>query len=235
MDNSAGHDRPGTLYGVGVGPGDPGMVTLRAVEVIKSVSTVAYPVARPGAESRALEVVRRHLNGSQKLLPLTMPMTRDRESLKEARAEALAAITSAAADGDVAYLSLGDPLFYSTFGYLAKDYTGPIEVICGVTSLGAMSAATGLPLADGDTATVVVSGASHEAIRKALEMGSSIVIIKPRALKEESLDLLQESGALSRARAAVELGGSGQEVIETLDRETAAGLPYFSVIWISSE
>lgn len=232
MNKPAGHGRLGTLYGVGVGPGDPGMVTLRAVEVIKNVSTVAYPVSRPGAESRALETVRRHLNGSQKLLPLVMPMTRDREKLKAAHAGAVAAISRAAADGDVAYLSLGDPLFYSTFGYLAKAYDGPIEVICGVSSLSALSAATRLPLADGDISTVVVSGASHEAIKKALEMGSSMVIIKPRALTDESLDLLEKSGALLRARAAVELGGSGQRVIEALDREAAAGLPYFSVIWI---
>lgn len=236
MDESQKNGQLGTLYGVGVGPGEPEMVTLKAIEVIRSVPTVAYPVARPGAASRALAVVRAHLNGATVLLPLVMPMTRDRKRLQEAHAEAVAALKQAAAGGkDVACLALGDPLFYSTFGYLAAAYPGPVEVISGVSSLGALSAAAGMPLADGDTPTVVVSGASPEAIAAALAMGSSIVIIKPRALTEESLALLEESGALKRALVAVELGGPGQKLIRGLDREAAAALPYFSVIWIRDE
>lgn len=229
-------NRQGTLYGVGVGPGDPGMVTLRAVEVIKSVPTVAYPVAREGADSRAFEVVRHHINGGTKLLPLVMPMTRDKGRLRQAHAVAVAALEQAAAGGsDIVYLSLGDPLFYSTFGYLAERYSGPVEVVSGVSAMSAMSAALSQPLAGGDTATVVISGNSHGALKSALQMNSSIVIIKPRALPEESLDLLEETGALRRAVATVELGGPNQRIIENPGRETAAGLPYFSVMWIRNE
>lgn len=221
-----------TLYGVGVGPGDPGLVTLRAVEVIKSVPTVAYPVAREGAVSRAFEVVRQHVSGRQKQLPLLMPMTRDKERLRQAHDAAVAAIEEAAAGGEVAYLSLGDPLFYSTFGYLASCFTGPVEVVSGVSAMSAMSAVLGLPLAEGDTPTVVLSGNSFEALESALRMDSSVVIIKPKALSGESLALLEECGALKRALAVTELGNPGQRVIRELDRETLAGLPYFAVVWI---
>lgn len=223
----------GTLYGVGVGPGDPGLLTLKALEVIERVGAVAYPVNREGASSRAFETVADHLPASTIRLPLLMPMTRDREQLEQAHATAAETVIAATAGGmDVAYLSLGDPLFYSTFGYLAERFTGRVEVVSGVTAPSAMAAALGLPLAAGDTPMVVVTGQAHAALEQALAMGASLVIIKPRSLSEESLDLLDANGAWARARGVIELGGTGERILEKLDRESAAALPYFAVLWI---
>ncbi len=223
----------GTLYGVGVGPGDPGLVTLRAIEVIQGAPTVAYPVHKQGAESRAYETVSRHIGEGAERLPLLMPMTRDHARLEQAHADAAAALIKAAATGkDVAYLSLGDPLFYSTFGYLAERFPGQIEVVSGVTAASATAASLGLPLAAGDTPTVIVTGHAYAALRDALTMGASVFIIKPRSLTAASFDLLDKEGAWARASAAIELGGPKQRLIERLDRETAAELPYFAVIWI---
>jgi precorrin-2/cobalt-factor-2 C20-methyltransferase len=224
----------GILYGVGVGPGDPGLVTLKAIEVIQSVPTVAFPVHKEGASSRAFETVKSHIREGASLLPLMMPMTREPERLGEAHEEAVLAIIEAARGGDVAYLSLGDPLFYSTFGYLAERFPGEVRVISGVTAMSACAATLGLPLAAGDIPMAVVTGASHEALNKALEMGASVIIMKPRSLSERSLDLLEQTGALARARAAIELGGPGELVIGELDRSTAAELPYFAIIWIQA-
>lgn len=224
---------PGTLYGVGVGPGDPGLLTLKALEVIKRVGAVAYPVNREGAGSRAFETVADHLPEATIRLPLLMPMTRDRERLEQAHAAAAETVIAATAGGmDVAYLSLGDPLFYSTFGYLAERFPGRVEVVSGVTAASAMAAALGLPLAAGDTPTVVVTGQAHVALEQALAMGASVVIIKPRSLSEESLELLDANRAWARARGVIELGGIGERVLEKLDRESAATLPYFAVLWI---
>lgn len=223
----------GTLIGVGVGPGDPGLVTVKAIEVIRRAPTVAFPVHKTGAASRAFETVAAHVRPGTRLLPLLMPMTRDKTRLRQAHASAVESITAAAANGsDVAYLSIGDPLFYSTFGYLAEMFDGPAEVVSGVTAASATAAALGLPLAAGDTPTVVVTGKAHEALAAALQMGASVIIIKPRSLGRESLDLLDRTGAWERAAAAIELGGPGQRVIEELNREKAADLPYFAVLWI---
>ncbi|MEW6018699.1 MAG: precorrin-2 C(20)-methyltransferase [Pseudomonadota bacterium] len=230
----ARESRLGILYGVGVGPGDPGLVTLRAVEVIGACPTVAFPVHKEGASSRALETVRAHVPAEARLLPLLMPMTRDAAKLEAAHEAAARQITQAAAEGDVAYLSLGDPLFYSTFGYLAARFPGEVRAVSGVAAMSACAAALGEPMSAGDRPTAVVTGADHESIRLALEMGGSLVIMKPRGLSEESLDLLERSGALGRASAGVELGGSDERIIPALDRETAAKLPYFSLVWIKS-
>jgi len=226
----------GTLFGVGVGPGDPGLLTVRAIEIIQQAPTVAYPVHKRGAGSRALETVKSYLLEKTRLLPLLMPMTRDQTRLEQAHVEAAQAIVKAASAGDdVAYLSLGDPLFYSTFGYLAQRFPGSIEVVSGVTAASATAAALGLPMADGDTPTVVVSGNAHEALAAALRLGGSVIVIKPRSLAPESLDLLDRVGAWKRARAAIELGGSGERLIHDLDRAAAESLPYFAVLWIQPE
>ncbi|MHB9111934.1 MAG: precorrin-2 C(20)-methyltransferase [Thermoleophilia bacterium] len=223
----------GKLYGVGVGPGDPGLVTLKAVEVIRRVPTVAFPVNREGAGSRAYDAVAGHLLETTTRLPLLMPMTRDPKLLDAAHDAAVEAVIAAAADGnDVSCLALGDPLFYSTFGYLAERFPGRVEVVGGVSAISAMAAVLGQPLADGDTPMVIVTGKAHEVLKSALAMDASIVIIKPRALSGESLDLLDQHGVWDRARAAVELGGPKERVINQLDREVAAALPYFAILWI---
>lgn len=233
MDAGSGKTGYGVLTGIGVGPGDPGLVTVRAVEAIRDAAAVAYPVHKPGASSRALETVNGYLGDSAIRLPLLMPMTRDPDRLREAHEAAAQILEATAANGtDIVYLSLGDPLFYSTFGYLAERFPGPVDVISGVSSISAMAAAAGLPLAAGDTATVVVTGKDHRGVESALEIKASLVVIKPRSLSPETLDLLEESGALGRAVAALELGGAGEQIIENLDRSAVAGLPYFSIIWI---
>jgi len=232
-DRILANHQQGTLYGVGVGPGDPGLVTVKAIEVIRRAPTVAFPIHEEGAGSRAYETVERYLTDATVRLPLLMPMTRDRARLEQAHADAAAAIIDAAVSGkDVAYLSLGDPLFYSTFGYLAKRYPGRVEVVSGVTAASATAAALGLPLASGDTPTVVVTGNEHAALAAALEMGASVFIIKPRSLSEESLDLIDRYGAWERAGAAIELGGPTQRLVGEIDREAASALPYFAVLWI---
>lgn len=223
----------GTLYGIGVGPGDPRLVTLGAIEIIQRVPTVAFPVNKAGAPSRAFETVKAHVPGGTELLPLLMPMTRDAGRLSQAHADAAAALTRAAQGGrDVACLTVGDPFFYSTFGYLAQRFPGKVEVISGVTAMSACAAAMGAPLADGDIPTVVVTGADHDGLAAALGMKASLVIMKPRGLSAESLELLESSGALSRAGAVLELGGEQQQVMESVSRAEAAALPYFAIIWI---
>ncbi len=222
--------------GVGVGPGDPGLVTVRAAEAIRITAAVSYPVHKPGATSRALEAARPYLGDGVAKLPLLMPMTRDSVRLRQAHADAAALLEKAGSGGeDIVYLSLGDPLFYSTFGYLADRYPGPVEAISGVTAMSAAAAALGRSLAAGDTPTVVVTGQDHAGLEAALDMGASLVVIKPRSLSCESLDVLEDRGALERAAAALELGTDNQRLMAAVDRAAVESLPYFSVLWVRPE
>lgn len=223
----------GKLIGVGVGPGDPGMVTVNAAEAIRGAETIAFPVHKPGAGSRALDAAAPYIPQGVRRLPLLMPMTRDNARLEAAHVTAAETLTDTASDGtDIIYLALGDPLFYSTFGYLAERFPGPVDVISGVSAVSAMVAAAGLPLAAGDTPTVIVTGKDGDGLRAALDIKASIVVIKPRALSSASLDLLESRGALARSMAAIELGGSGEQLRRHLDRRDVEELPYFSMLWI---
>lgn len=215
-----------------MGPGDPGLVTIRAVEVIRAAPVLAFPIHRQGGASRAFETVRRYVDGGKKELPLLMPMTRNRQRLERAHADAARLLAAAGRDGNIACLSLGDPLFYSTFGYLAVRYPGPVKVVAGVPAMSAAAAAAGLPLASGDTPTSVITGADVRSLGAAIGMNASIVILKPRAMPLAAFDLLDEFDAWSRAGAAVELGGADEKIISPLDRATAEKLPYFAIVWI---
>ena len=126
---------PGVLYAVGLGPGDPGLVTVRAAEILRSAPVVAYPVDATGDPGRAYQIARGYLAPDAVELPLAMPMTPHRPTLEAAWDAAVAAITKETAAGrDVAYLCLGDTLLYGSFGYLLARYPGQVDVIPGVIS-----------------------------------------------------------------------------------------------------
>ena len=139
----------GTLYLVGVGPGDPELLTLKAVRLLGRVPVVAYPTTGDGA-ALALDIARDHLNPAALHLPAAIPMALERGPAQAAYDEAAAAILGHLAGGrDVAWLCEGDPLFYGSAMYLVARVaaSAPVLVIPGVTSLTAAAAAIGRPLA----------------------------------------------------------------------------------------
>ncbi|MUW13301.1 cobalt-factor II C(20)-methyltransferase [Halorubrum sp. CBA1125] len=128
-----------TLYGVGLGPGDADLVSVRGKRVLESVDVVYSP----GRLSRA--VATEHVSAAR-LGDLDFPMTRDEDALREAWREAAEAIAPAARDGDAAFVTLGDPNVYSTFGHLRRtlDAFHPdvdVEVVPGISAMTAFATA----------------------------------------------------------------------------------------------
>ena len=163
----------GTLYGVGVGPGDPELLTLAAQRVLLQADVIAAPDINGGRRT-ALGIVRAALGGEvlagKQLVDCTTPMVRDREATAaayDAIADELAALLDAGSD--VAFITLGDPGVYSTYYYVHdrmanRGYT--CEVVPGITSFSAASARLGRPLCMGPEQLVVVpvsSGAVEDA------------------------------------------------------------------------
>lgn len=155
----------GKLVGVGVGPGDPGLVTVKACEVLRVVGVICAPKARHERPSIALNAVKPFLEmrrNHPKILELVFPMIKDRRELEKAwKINAEAIMTELKAGQDVAFITLGDPLFYSTFIYvyrvIAKAYPElRVEVVPGVTSITACAAASKMPIAEADDAVAVV-------------------------------------------------------------------------------
>jgi precorrin-2/cobalt-factor-2 C20-methyltransferase len=230
--------RYGTLYGIGVGPGDPELITLKAVNRLKKVDVVFAAASTKNEASLAQSIAAPHLHAGVEVIRLDFPMTRDEALLAEAwRANADTVAGQLALGRDAAFLTLGDPLTYSTFGYLLRTLNGllsqiPVVVIPGVTSYQAAAAFTGRVLVESGENLAVVSGVAEEAeLERILSAADSAVILKAYKNMPVIRRVLAKLGLADSAVFVTRLGHEGEEVITNL-----ANVPdrpsYFSLLLV---
>ena len=222
----------GVLYLVGVGPGDPELMTLKAARVVRAVSVVAYPTTGEGA-ALALSIAEAHISAQTERMPVAIPMRVEREPAQAAYAAAAEAIlTRLAAGHDVAWLCEGDPLFYGSAMYLAAHVAGRarVEIVPGITSLSAASAAIGRPLVARNEMLKVLPAPLPDAVLRA-EIGTAeaLAIVKVGRHFGRVRSLLAETGHAAGA-IVVEHATSAQQRITPLDAFDAEHRPYFSTI-----
>jgi len=227
----------GTLFLIGVGPGDPELMTLKAVRVLREVPVIAYP--RTGEDSTgndnalALSIARAYLNPLAELLPFTIPMQPGREAAQRAYDDAASEVlVHLGAGRDVAWLCEGDPLFYGTAIYLMARIAGqaPVVVVPGVTSLTAAAAAVARPLgARNDVLKVLPAPLPDEALRAELASASSFAVIKVGRHFDRIRRLLEETGCTEGAMV-VEHATTGRQRITPLADFAHDERPYFSTI-----
>lgn len=175
----------GVLYGVGVGPGQPDLITLRAVKVLAEVDVVLAASSSRNDYSLAHRIAAEHIPAGAEILRLEFPMTREAAQLNEAWERNLAETAALLRAGrNVAFITLGDPLIYSTFGYLLagikKSYPEVrVEVVPGITSYQAAAARTATVLCEDDQNLLLLSGVADEAeLRASLQDADNAVILK---------------------------------------------------------
>ena len=222
----------GTLDLVGVGPGDPELLTLKGARLLGAVPVVAYPTTGEGA-ALALDIARTHLNPAAELLPVAIPMALDRGPAQAAYDAAATAILSHLSAGrDVAWLCEGDPLFYGSAMYLVSRVAGsaPVAVIPGVTSLTAAAAAIGRPLAArNETLKVLPAPLDDAALRAELDTAPAVAIIKVGRHFDRIRALLNETGHAAGAMV-VEHATTTRQRINPLQAFAHGERPYFSTI-----
>ncbi len=225
---------PGTLYGVGVGPGDPELLTLKAVRILQSVPVVAYP-ATPQGSAQARAIAASWLNG-QREIPIVMPCMLDRGPVNQGYDQAAVTIAGELAAGyDVAVLCEGDPLFYGSFSYLLHRLGEqfPCVVIPGINSVSAAAAAAALPLITGEQRlTVIPATAGDEAIRQALLNSDSVAILKPGRHRPRLLALLRETGRTEDALYIEQASRPEQRIVRRLAEIPATPGPYFALFLV---
>ncbi len=224
----------GKLYAVGVGPGDPELMTLKAKKVLEAVDVLCVPKGRRAGESLALGIVEKAvaLKGKS-IMEIHFPMVKGnkREVLKPAAEEVLRVLESGR---DTAFVTLGDPTLYSTFFHLYDALRGidpglAVEVVPGVSSINASSARAGLSLALSGEKLAVLPAMYINDLKEALEGFDTVVLMKVHSVFEEVRDVLKDKGLLERA-VYVSRAGMPDEVVKPLARVLPEELNYFSTV-----
>jgi precorrin-2/cobalt-factor-2 C20-methyltransferase len=190
-------NEPGILYGVGVGPGAPELLTLKAAHVIRATPVIAVPVSQPGGESYALDIAAGLVGPAQTVRKLHFLMTRDLAARERSRCAAAASIAGDLRAGrDVAFLTEGDPLMHSTFIYVLHHLPGglPVEVIPGVSSVTAAAAQAVTPLVYADQRLAVLPAVFEDMddLRRLLSDFDTVVLLKVHRVLDRLLDILDE-------------------------------------------
>jgi precorrin-2/cobalt-factor-2 C20-methyltransferase len=226
------------IYAVGVGPGDPELLTRKAERILRHVPVICAPSASAGDSSHALSIVESFLDRSrQEVIVSVFPMKKDQEGLDEFWEEAAATVVAHIHQGkDVAFITIGDPFLYSTFLYLYRIFCErypdiPIEVVPGVSSITAAAVAAGIPLAAASERIAVLPATfEEEKLRRTLQDFDTVVLMKVNRVFDRVYALLKELG-LERGCAFVSRAGTAEEkVVYDLASLVGKKLDYLSLL-----
>ena len=228
----------GRLYGIGVGPGDPELLTLKASRLLAELPVIFAASASGNDYSIALSIVQRHI-GAKEVVRLPFPMTRDRARLKaQWRANARRILATLEGGQDAGFITLGDPLTYSTFGYIIKTLNAlapevEIECIPGITSYHAAAARLNLVLAEADEAICIVPGTDGgDAVERAAHAADNLVILKAYRRFPEIVEALSHVGMAGNGVLVTRCGLEGEEIHRDLHslKEDGRRPEYLSLI-----
>ena len=224
----------GILYGLGLGPGNPELITVKAWRLLSTVEVIAYPQP-PEGESFARKIAAPFIPEDTIELALIIPMSRQRHPAQTAYDTAAKEIAAHIDNGkDVAFISNGDPFLYSTFMYvherLKNDYE--IEIIPGVTSLTASAAATRRPLAArNEVLKVLPAPLDNDRLKAEIATADSIVINKVGNHFNRICSIIKELG-LTENTQVVENATTEYEVARPLSQIKDGEQPYFTTMII---
>jgi precorrin-2/cobalt-factor-2 C20-methyltransferase len=228
----------GRLYGVGVGPGDPELVTLRAHHVLSRVSVIFVPKKTEQSESIARSIVGNLVPGiAPKIVGMILPMLRDKEQLKEYWHQAANTIWQHLDKGeDCAFVNVGDPLLYGTFIHILETLKRShpeieVEVIPGISSINAAAARAVVPLATDDDNIAIISG-NHEdkLIRETLENFDTVVFMKMNKVFDKLLKILEELTLVDKCVYVRRCTTKDEEIIWDISKSKGEKVDYFSLL-----
>jgi len=228
----------GTLYGIGVGPGDPELLTLKAVRALGEVDVIFAAASTKNDYSTAYSIAKPHLKADVQVIHLGFPMTKDERELKAAWGKNAQEVATVLDSGkNAAFITLGDPLTYSTYGYLQRTLlaTNPdtrLQAIPGITSFHAAAAKVGLVLAESKESLLITSGVADAAKLEAqLDVADNAVILKTYKNFDEIRSTLERLRLDDKTVLVSQLGMNGESIL--MDIKDAPKRPhYFSLALI---
>ncbi len=225
----------GKFYGIGVGPGDPELITLKAISAIEGADVLICPDAGNGKKSIALEIGEAYVKDTTERVPMTFPMVYDEDVLNKSWEENAVQIESYINQGkNVAFITLGDPGVFSTFMYIVPFLVKKgiqIETIPGVTSFSAVASTMNLPICLWEeTFTVVPLQKDVASARTAIENSDNVIIMKPSYANKELAELLIEKGLEKNFVMISKVSTNTQNIVRDINVLKNEKVPYMSTI-----
>lgn len=220
------------LYGLGVGPGDPDLVTLKALKILQAAPVIAYPATTSG-ESMARAIAAPHIPEGRVELPFAIDIRTAHDANEDRYDSAARDIAQHLAAGrDVAVLCEGDPFLYGSFMYLfarlAEDW--PVVIVPGISSLTAAAAALARPLVAGnETLTLIPATLPEDQLTARLKTCDAAAVLKVGRHLPKLKRALAAAGLLERADYIERIGFAGQRQCKLTDLAEDAA-PYFSIV-----
>ncbi len=233
--------KPGHFYAVGVGPGAPDLLTLRAINIIEGCDAIIAPRSKNSEVSLALSIVQQYLH-NQELLEMTYTMIRDQKHTQETWVKVSNwVMTHIRAKKSVVQITLGDPLVYSTSSYLLaalQKQLGPeyLHVVPGITAAQATAAIFNEVMSSQEDRISILTANDLEAVAKALDNNETVAIYKVANNLEKLIDLLEQKNLIGQARLAFAVEQKGrQKLIKDLRLARGTNLGYMSIVLVRNK
>lgn len=232
-------EKNGKLFGVGVGPGDPELITVKAVRVIKEADIIFTAASTKNTYSLAVEIASPYISPCAQIEKLSFPMTKEVKEVEAAWIHNAKQIARSLKQGkNAVFLTLGDPTTYSTFGYILKkmDCIMPeadIETIPGITSFHAASARLNRILVEGEESLLVTSGAFGGDRIRHINGIENVAIVKAYKNIKDINKALKETGFSKKCVAVSKCGRKDEQIIENIDALEKRAPDYWTLILAS--
>ncbi len=232
-------NKTGKLFGVGVGPGDPELLTMKAVRVIKAADIIFTAASTKNSYSLAVEIASSYISRDIPVNILSFPMTKDIRTSETAWTENARIIADTLKQGLTAvFLTLGDPTTYSTFGYILKKMKcimpeADIETVPGITSFHAASARLNRILVEGEESLLITSGAFGGDRIRNVHGVENVAIVKAYKNIKDINQALKDGGLYKRSVAVSKCGRENEEIIHDISELENREPDYWTLILAS--
>ena len=238
MENNAGKQEVGCLYGIGVGPGDPELLTVQAARILSRVPVIFAPQKDGKSKSYARRIIADMINKSeQRVIELVFPMRKDTGRLTDYWDKAAETIWQYLGSGeDCAFIAEGDPFLYGTFIYVFEILRNNhpearIEVVPGISSINAAAARALFPLATGSERIAILPATYEDkAIRKTLNDFDTVIFLKINTVFDKIISILEELNLVEKCVYVSRCTTEDEKIIKDISKLKGQKLDYLSLL-----
>ncbi|NLG33185.1 MAG: precorrin-2 C(20)-methyltransferase [Syntrophomonadaceae bacterium] len=232
---------PGKLYGIGVGTGDPELLTLKAKRILEELDCLIIPKSKEEKRSLAYSIVSQVVNKQWEIIDLILPMTNDKDRLNYCWSQAASEILGILETGkDAGFTTLGDPSIFSTFGYILEQVKKlnpetQVEVIPGISAINSIAARIGQPLVQGEENLVIIPALKDIHLEELNGIFDNLVLVKAGGQVERIIEWVDSQTKPLNTFLVSRCGFEDEVCTDNLKSIASRDLDYLSTVIIKSK